>query len=88
MWPLYFLLLFAVEIHGVVGLYRLAVKWGWFEAETPERTRGRLKTAKWVISLFFVVLGLASLAAYVKIGIDHSGNVGELYTPHWVEEGP
>ena len=29
-WPLYILLLLAVELHGGIGLYRLAVKWGWF----------------------------------------------------------
>ena len=29
-WPLYILLLLAVEFHGGIGLYRLAVKWGWF----------------------------------------------------------
>ena len=27
-WPLYVLLLLAVELHGGIGLYRLAVKWG------------------------------------------------------------
>ena len=27
-WPLYLVLLFAVEIHGGVGLYRFAIKWG------------------------------------------------------------
>ena len=84
MWPLYLILLFAVELHGAIGLYRLAVKWGWFEAETPQATRKRLKTAKWIMSVFFIVLGLATLAAYIKIGIDHSANMGELYTPAWV----
>ena len=34
-WALYIVLLFAVELHGSIGLYRLAVKWGWFEAKTP-----------------------------------------------------
>src|SRR4026208_1818531 len=38
-WPLYLVLLFAVELHGGVGLYRLAVKWGWFEGKDPNRTR-------------------------------------------------
>ena len=36
-WPLYILLLFAVELHGGIGLYRLAVKWGWFAGRRPER---------------------------------------------------
>ena len=44
MWPLYLVLLFLVELHGSVGLYRLAVKWGGFadgdarpaQAQAPE----------------------------------------------------
>lgn len=87
MWPLYVTLLFAVELHGAIGLYRLAVKWGWFERGDPLRTRTRLKAAKWVMTVFFLALGLASLAAYIKIGIEHSPNAGELYTPAWVEVG-
>lgn len=88
LWPLYLVLLFMVEIHGVVGLYRLALKWGWFETGDPERTRLRLKKVKWGITLFFLALGLASLAAYVKIGMGHAEQAGELYTPAWVEERP
>jgi fumarate reductase subunit C len=34
-WPLYLVLLLAVELHGGIGLYRLAVKWGWFEGADP-----------------------------------------------------
>ena len=36
-WPLYLVLLFAVELHGGIGLYRLAVKWGWFAGGDAER---------------------------------------------------
>ena len=36
-WPLYLVLLFAVELHGGIGLYRLAVKWGWLAGPDPER---------------------------------------------------
>ena len=80
-WPLYLLLLFAVEIHGGVGLYRLAVKWGWFASTDPDVTRRRLKRAKWAITAFFLALGLATLAAYVKIGIAHADRAGERYVP-------
>ena len=80
MWPLYLVLLFAVELHGAVGLYRLAIKWDVFKGKNPTVTRKRLKTAKTVISVFFILLGLASLAAYIKIGIEHRDNVGERYT--------
>lgn len=81
LWPLYLILLFAVELHGVVGLYRLAVKWGWFAASDPQRTRQRLKRVKWLLTSFFLILGLTTLAAFVRIGIDHAPAAGERYTP-------
>jgi fumarate reductase subunit C len=87
-WPLYLVLLFAVELHGGIGLYRLAVKWGWFAGTDPDRTRRRLKALKWAISAFFIVLGLATLAAYVKIGIEHAGRYGERYVPPGAQAAP
>jgi fumarate reductase subunit C len=86
-WPLYILLLLAVEVHGGVGLYRLAVKWGWFVGKTPNATRARLKKLKWVLTVFFLALGFATLAAYIKIGIEHAPKVGERYTPAWAQPG-
>ncbi len=83
MWPLYVLLLLAVEFHGGIGLYRLAVKWGWFAGGDPGRTRMRLKRLKWGITVFFLVLGFTTLAAYIKIGIEHEGRYGERYVPSW-----
>jgi fumarate reductase subunit C len=85
-WPLYIVLLLAVEIHGGVGLYRLAVKWGWFAGSDPDATRKRLKNLKWALTVFFLALGFATLAAYVKIGIAHADKVGERYTPAWVQK--
>ncbi len=82
-WPLYLVLLFAVELHGGIGLYRLALKWGWFAGPDPDATRRRLKTLKWALTAFFLALGLATLAAYVKIGIEHAPQAGERYTPAW-----
>ncbi|MCK7502345.1 MAG: hypothetical protein MZW92_80125 [Comamonadaceae bacterium] len=38
-WPLYLVLLFAVELHGGIGLYRLAVKWGWLAGRRSRRRR-------------------------------------------------
>ncbi|MDX1809566.1 MAG: fumarate reductase cytochrome b subunit [Sulfurospirillaceae bacterium] len=81
MWPIYLLLLLAVEFHGSIGLYRLAVKWGWFEGENAKATRVKLKKLKWAITIFFLVLGLTTLAAYIKIGLEHRGHVGERYHP-------
>ena len=79
MWPLYLLLLLAVEFHGSIGLYRLAVKWGWFDGKNPRASRKRLKKAKWVVTVVFLALGLLSLAAYIRIGIAHKDRVGEHY---------
>ncbi len=82
-WPLYLVLLFAVELHGGIGLYRLAVKWGWFEGKNDNATRKNLKALKWVLSVFFIVLGLATLAAYIKIGMGRDARAGKEFVPSW-----
>jgi fumarate reductase subunit C len=81
MWPLYLLLLIAVELHGSIGLYRLCMKWGWCNGEDARAARKRLKKIKWAITAFFLTLGLLTLAAYVKIGMEHQGAYGERYHP-------
>lgn len=81
MWPMMLILLFAVEVHGAIGLYRLSVKWGWFDGLTPKETRKNLKKAMWVLMIFSTLLGLTTLGAYMKIGYDHRDNVGERYQP-------
>ena len=81
MWPLYLVMLFAVEFHGGVGLYRVALKWGWFEKGDPVATRHRLRAFKWALTAFFLILGVATLAAYMKIGIEHAPNYGQHYVP-------
>jgi len=84
-WPLYLVMLFAVELHAGIGLYRLAVKWGWFVGPDANAGRRRLQMVKWAMTAFFLVLGLATLAAYIKIGIEHESRAGETYTPAWVQ---
>jgi succinate dehydrogenase subunit C len=84
-WPLYLLLLFAVELHAGIGLYRLAVKWGWFASDDAARTRGRLRRVKWTITALLLALGIATLAAYVKIGVEHRDRYGERYVPQNVD---
>jgi fumarate reductase subunit C len=81
LWPFYLALLLAVELHGGIGLYRLAVKWGW-----PNASREALRKVKWILTGFFLVLGLVTLAAYMKIGYEHRTSVGEPYTPTWALE--
>lgn len=83
MWPLYLILLFVVELHGGIGIYRLLLKWGVLLGKNPKQNRRRLQIAKWVITCFFILLGLATLAAYMKIGAEHADNAGERYTPSY-----
>jgi len=81
MWPVMLLLLFAVETHGAIGLYRLSVKWGWFDGKTPVETRKNLKKVMWGIMIFSILLALTTLGAYMKIGLDHRDQVGQRYQP-------
>ena len=57
-WPLYIVLLLTVEVHGGIGLYRLAVKWGWLAGPDPNATRRRLKVAKWALTVVLPRPGL------------------------------
>lgn len=84
MWPLYLVLLFLVEVHAGVGLYRLAVKW----LAVGEAARKRLMRLKWAFTVFFVALGLLTLGAYVKLGIEHAPYAGEPYVPTWQRDAP
>lgn len=81
MWPLGLVLLYAVEIHAGIGLYRLILKWGWFGAADPRRMRRRLRLAIGGIVAFFLVLGTLTLAAYVRIGLEHRAHAGQSYVP-------
>jgi fumarate reductase subunit C len=76
LWPFYLTMLLAVELHGGIGLYRLAVKWDLLPA-----SRAFLKRLKWGLTAFFLILGLATLGAYMKIGYEHRFQYGERYTP-------
>lgn len=81
MWPLYLVLLFAVELHATIGMYRLAIKWGIFDGKDPRKTRKRLKVVKTGLTFFFLVVGVLTFAAYMKIGIEHKDKAGERYKP-------
>jgi fumarate reductase subunit C len=80
-WPLYLVLLFAVELHAGVGIYRLAIKWGWFADRHGNMNRRRLTRIKWALTAFFLTLGLLTLAAYMRIGYEHRDDAGERYVP-------
>lgn len=79
MWPLYIVLLIAVEFHGAIGLYRLSLKWGWFEGDDAKKSRKKLKKAKMILTAVMLTLGVMTLVAYMKIGHDHQSNYGERY---------
>ncbi len=69
--PLYLLLLLAVEFHGAIGLYRLALKWGWFLGKDPRAGRKRMKMYKHALTIFMLTLGTLSLMAFIKIGLEN-----------------
>ncbi|MCL1113371.1 MULTISPECIES: fumarate reductase cytochrome b subunit [Shewanella] len=61
-WMLYVLLLPAVTVHAIFGLYRVSVKWG-----LTTKRFALLKFAK-VLIAYLLVLGVASLLTYIIIG--------------------
>ncbi|WP_321313999.1 fumarate reductase cytochrome b subunit [Halarcobacter sp.] len=81
MWLLYMVLLICVELHGSIGLYRAAMKWGWFDGENPKETRTKMLKAKKYVSIFFLTLGAVTLLAYIKIGIERADHIPMKYNP-------
>ncbi|MBY5992240.1 fumarate reductase cytochrome b subunit [Ferrimonas balearica] len=59
---LYLPLLAAVEVHAMVGVYRLVMKWC---PVSPER-RATLVRLRSLLSVLFIGIGLASLLAFVR----------------------
>lgn len=86
MWPMLLLLLICVEVHGTIGLYRLAMKWGWPNFGDPTRTRHILRQAMWGLIFGLIGMGLVSLFVFAYIGAKHAPYKGELYTPSWMIE--
>jgi fumarate reductase subunit C len=81
MWPLYLVLLVAVILHTGVGVYRLIIKWGVFDGKNPRANRKRAKKIIQVLVVFYMLLALASLATYMKIGYEHQDQYGSRYVP-------
>jgi len=71
MGPLYFLLLLSVVSHAFIGLYRLAMKWGFMEGENTKVSRARFKFLMKTLITIYIVVGTASLAKYTYIGLTH-----------------
>jgi len=82
MWLVYLPLLFAVELHGTIGIYRVLVKWGWFIKGDPRVARTKLKALKSKVTYGLLALGILALIAFLIVGYGHRHNVGERYGHH------
>ena len=71
MGPLYVLLLLSVVSHAFIGLYRLALKWGFMEGKNYKVSRKRFKVLMKIFIALYLVLGSLSLAKYTYIGVTH-----------------
>ncbi len=83
-WPLYLLLTLAVVPHAAIGLYRLALKWGWLAGKNPDRRRNSFKKALWIATAFYITISLGGLGAFMHVGLtgqDHFGNPVEVGKP-------
>ena len=79
MWPMYLMLLVSVVLHAAVGIYRLIMKWGWFDGKNPRKNRIKTRQIIKMVVVFYLLIGLFSLLTYMKIGYDHQAHYGEKY---------
>lgn len=82
-WPMYLVLHLSVGLHLVVGLYRLAVKWGPFDGKNPRKTRRVLKTVRNALAIFYIVIGLFTFYEYMKIGYENREHGGTVPHASW-----
>ena len=66
--PLYALLLFSVIPHAFIGLYRLAVKWGFMEGSSSKKSRSFFKLMMRILIVVYLGLGISALYTYIQIG--------------------
>jgi len=79
-WPMYLMLLVSVVLHAGVGIYRLIIKWGWFDGKDPRANRIRSKKIIRAVVVVYLLLGIISLGVYMKIGYEHKNDYGSRYT--------
>nr|WP_321268083.1 fumarate reductase cytochrome b subunit [uncultured Sulfurimonas sp.] len=79
--PLYFLLLLSVVSHAFIGLYRLALKWGFMEGENTKISRKRFKFLMKSFIAIYIVVGSLSLTKYIYIGYTNDFEVTQRYQP-------
>jgi fumarate reductase subunit C len=77
--PLYFLLLLSVISHAFIGMYRLAMKWGFMEGKNTKVSRRRFKFLMKSLIVIYIVVGSLSLMKYIYIGYTTDFEVGERY---------
>ncbi|WP_020586908.1 fumarate reductase cytochrome b subunit [Desulfobacter curvatus] len=83
MWFVYLILLVCAVLHGNIGLYRLCMKWGWFQGadyQQARKNRTRLKNLRNKLIIFFLSAGLLSLLAFVIIGLGHKDQGPDQFT--------
>ena len=69
--PLYVVLLLSVVSHAFIGLYRLALKWGFMEGKNYKASRKRFKFMMKAFIGVYLILGFLSLVKYTYIGMTH-----------------
>ena len=87
MGPLYFLLLISVISHAFIGLYRLALKWGFMEGKNTKVSRKIFKLMMKGMILSYILIGLFSLGKYTYIGYTHDFSDGVKYTSENIKQG-
>ena len=74
MWLAYLILLVCVVLHGNIGLYRLCMKWGWFQGadyQHGRKNREKLKNLRNKLIIGFLSVGLLALLGFAIIGLRH-----------------
>ena len=87
MGPLYFMLLIAVISHAFIGMYRLWMKWGIMESKNTKVSRARFKLLMKTMIILYITVGMASLAKYTYIGINHDFSDGVKYKSKTIDLG-
>lgn len=69
----YLLFLPVVLLHAAAGVYRLAMKWGWPAGVLTPEGRNLARRAAIAVGGAYLLLGLAALAAYGRMGLALAG---------------
>jgi fumarate reductase subunit C len=85
MGPLYLVLLITVVSHAFVGLYRLALKWGFMEGKNTKVSRARFKKIMKIMIVIYIIIGLFSLGKYTYIGVTHDFSDAKRYKSQTID---